>query len=162
MNDAIIKLKGIIGLGTDEIERLREDAECDVDVLKEHVTFFVATREDYDMAAERLANEHARGVLANVLAGSQANSAAVKEVRIDLKNLDKIPEVIINTPEKFAEVREIFGETGNGSIYVCDPNGRYDTLIDGEQRVDESYVDHTTELRVRIAKRIARFVKEGK
>ena len=162
MNETIIKLKDIIGLGTDEIERLREDAETDVDVLKEHATFFVATREDYDLAAERLANEHARGVLANVLAGSQANSAAIKEVCIDLSNLGKTPEVIINTPEKFAEVREIFGETGIGTIYVCDHRGRYDMLLDGEQRVDESYADHITEVRVSIAKRIAKFVKEGK
>lgn len=35
MNETIIKLKDIIGLGTDEIERLREDAETDVDHITE-------------------------------------------------------------------------------------------------------------------------------
>lgn len=161
MNNAIIKLKDIIGLGTDEIERLREDAECDIDVLKQHVTFFTAGREDYDMAAERLAGERARGLLANAIAGSQANLAAIKEVVIDLKDLDKVPEVVVNTPEKFAEAREIFGESANTGIYICDKTGRYDMVLDAEQRVDDSYVDRITELWVRIAKRLARFVKEG-
>ena len=114
------------------------------------------------MAAKRLANEHVRGLLANVLASGQADSAAIKEVRIDLDDLGKTPEVIINTPKTFAELREIFGITGTGTIYVCDHYGRYDMLLDGEQRVDESYTNHITELRVSIAKRIAKFVKEGK
>ena len=166
MNETIIRLKDIIGLGTDEIEHLREEAEWDVGVLKERVAFFAAANNGhdvpYDKAAERLANEHARGLLANVLAGSRTNEAAIKEVVIDINNLDKTPEVVISTPKKFAEFRELFGETGEATIYVCDAHSCYDLLIDGGQRVDEAYVDRITELRVSIAKRIAKFVKEGK
>ena len=166
MNETIIRLKDIIGLGTDEIERLREDAEYDVGVLEERIMLLDATNKEhdvpYDMAAKRLANEHARGLLANVLAGNQANEAAIKEVVIDINNLDKTPEVIISTPEKFAEFREIFGETGEATMYVCDTHSIYDLLLDGGQRVDESYTDHITEMRVTIAKRIAKFIKEGK
>ena len=166
MNEPIINLKDIIGLDTDEIKHLRKDAEYDVGVLEERIMLLDATNKGhdigYDMAAKRLANEHVRGLLANVLASGQADSAAIKEVRIDLDDLGKTPEVIINTPETFAELREIFGITGTGTIYVCDHYGRYDMLLDGEQRVDESYTNHITELRVSISKRIAKFIKEGK
>ena len=114
------------------------------------------------MAAKRLANEHARGLLANVLAGNHANEAAINEVVIDIEDFDKTPEVIINTPEKFVEFREIFGETGSAFISVRDTHGCCDLMIDGDQRVDESYVNNITEMRVNIAKRIAKFIKEGK
>lgn len=166
MNKTIIKLKDIIGLGTDEIEHLRKDAEYDVGVLKERIMLLDATNNGhdvpYDKAAERLANEHARGLLANVLAGNRTNEAAIEEVVIDINNLDKTPEVVIRTPKKFAEFRELFGETGEATIYVCDAHSCFDLLIDGGQRVDESYTDRITETRVSIAKRIAKFVKEGK
>ena len=166
MNETIIKLKDIIGLGTDEIEHLCEDAQIDIDVLEERVTYFAAASKEhdeiYDMATERLANEHARGLLANVLDGSHANEAAIKEVVIDINNLDKTPEVIINTPEKFSEFRKIFGETGSAFISVRGTHGCCDLMINGDQRVDESYVNTITEMRVNIAKRIAKFIKEGK
>lgn len=161
MNEPI-SIKDYIDIESDEIKGLREDAETDIDVLKQHTTFCTADREDYDMAAERLANEHARGVLANILAGSEANSAAVAEVIVDINNLGKTPEVIINTPEKFAEAREVL--TGcKTNIMVSDIDGRLITMIDGNDRVDpyQGSNPHLIEL-CAVRQRIAKFIKEGK
>lgn len=166
MNETIIKLKDTIGLGTDEIEHLCEDAQWDVDVLKERVWFFAAAHKGhdvpYDMAATRLANEHARGVLANVLAGSPDNSAAVKEVIVDINNLDKTPKVIINTPAKFAEACEVLAGCKT-NIMVSDIGGRLITMIDSNDRVDQyqGSTPYLIEL-CTVRQRIAKFIKEGK
>ena len=161
MNEPI-SIKDYIDLESDEIKGLREDAETDIDVLKEHVTFFVATREDYDMAAERLANEHARGVLANILAGSEANSAAVAEVIVDINNLDKTPEIIINTPEKFAEAREVLAGCKT-NIMVSDIGGRLVTMIASDDRVDQYQGSDPYLIELcAVRQRIAKFIKEGK
>lgn len=161
MNEPI-SIKDYIDIESDEIKGLREDAETDIDVLKEHVTFFVATREDYDMAAERLANEHARGVLANILAGSEANSAAVAEVIVDINNLDKTPEIIINTPEKFAEAREVLAGCKT-NIMVSDIGGRLVTMIASDDRVDQYQGSDPYLIELcAVRQRIAKFIKEGK
>lgn len=165
MNEPI-SIKDYIDLESDEIKGLREDAEYDVDVLEERITLFAPTRKEHDipynMAAERLANEHARGVLANILAGSESNSAAVAEVIVDINNLGKTPKVIINTPEKFAEAREVLAGCKT-NIMVNDIDGRLITMIDGNDRVDpyQGSTPYLTEL-CAVRQRIAKFVKEGK
>lgn len=161
MNEAIT-IKDFINLESEEIKRLREDAETDVDVLKEYTTFFTADREDYDLAAERLANEHARGVLANILAGSEANNAAVDEVVVDTKNLDELPRVIIRGPEKFAEAREVLAGCV-ADIMVSDADGRHITMIDNTDRVDQYMGSNPRLIELcAVRQRIAKFVKEGK
>lgn len=161
MNETI-SIKDYIDLESDEIKGLRENAETDVDVLKEHTTFYTADREDYDMAAERLANEHARGVLANILAGSEANSAAVEEVIVDINNLDELPKIIICDPEKFTEAREVLAGCKT-NIMVSDIDGRHITMIDSDDRVDpyQGSNPHLIEL-CAVRQRIAKFIKEGK
>ena len=157
-----ISIKDYIDLESDEIKGLREDAETDIDVLKEHVTFFVATREDYDMAAERLANEHARGVLANILAGSEANSAAVAEVIVDINNLDELPKIVVCDPEKFAEAREVLAGCKT-NIMVSDIGGRLITMIASDDRVDQYQGSDPYLIELcAVRQRIAKFIKEGK
>ena len=161
MNE-IITIKDYIDLESDGIKGLRENAETDIDVLKEHTTFHTADREDYDMAAERLANEHARGVLANILAGSEANSAAVDEVIVDINNLDELPKVVVCDPEKFAEAREVLAGCKK-NIMVSDIDGRHITMIDSDDRVDPYQGSNLRLIELcAVRQRIAKFIKEGK
>lgn len=165
MNE-IITIKDYIDLESDEIKGLREDAEYDVGVLKERIMLLDTANKGhdigYDMAAKRLANEHARGLLANVLAGSEANSAAVDEVIVDINNLDELPKIVIYDPEKFAEAREVLAGCKK-NIMVSDIDGRHITMIDSDDRVDPYQGSNPRLIELcAVRQRIAKFIKEGK